>query len=52
MRIVTVWRSRADLDHYLASRTSLRGQPHAAFQGNPIVDVHELVLDSTTAWWP
>jgi hypothetical protein len=53
MRIITVWRSRADLDHYLATTE----HPFAAslmqrFGGTPVVDIHELVLDSTTAWWP
>jgi hypothetical protein len=53
MRIITVWRSRADLDHYLATTA----HPFAVsllrrFGGSPVVDIHELVLDSTTAWWP
>jgi hypothetical protein len=53
MRIVTVWHSRADLDHYLANTA----RPFAVsllqrFGGTPIVDIHDLVLDSTTPWWP
>jgi hypothetical protein len=53
LRIVTVWRSRADLEHYLASTD----RPFAVslmrrFGGDPVVEIHELVLDSTTAWWP
>jgi hypothetical protein len=53
IRIVTVWRSRAELDHYLASTE----QPLALrlmrrFGGDPVVEIHELVLDSSTAWWP
>jgi hypothetical protein len=53
MRIVTVWRSRADLDHYLATADP----PFAVallqrLGGTPVVDIHELVMDSTTPWWP
>jgi hypothetical protein len=53
MRIITVWRSRAELDHYLATTE----HPFAVsllqrFGGDPVVDIHELVMDSTTSWWP
>ena len=52
-RIVTVWRSREDLDAYLASveepfaRRLLREAG-----GDPEVDVFELVVDSNVPWWP
>jgi hypothetical protein len=53
MRIVTVWRSREDLDRYRASVD----RPFAVSLlegagGAPVVDVLELVIDSNTAWWP
>ena len=53
MRIVTIWRSRHDLDRYLAGVD----KPFAvslleSAGGDTVVDVLELVLDSNTAWWP
>ena len=53
MRIVTVWRSREDLERYRASSD----RPLAVTLleqagGMPVVDVLELVLDSNTTWWP
>lgn len=53
MRILSVWRTRADFDHYLETAehpfavTLLRRAG-----GDPVVDIHELVMDSTTPWWP
>jgi hypothetical protein len=53
LRIVTVWRSRDDLDRYLSTTdrpfavTLLEGAG-----GEPVVDVLELVIDSATIWWP
>jgi heme-degrading monooxygenase HmoA len=52
-RIVTVWRSRADLAAYLTSV----GEPFARrlFReagGVPEVDVFEVVVDSDAPWWP
>lgn len=52
-RIVTVWRSREDLDAYLASGA----EPFAPrllreAGGSPEVDVFELILDSSVPWWP
>jgi hypothetical protein len=53
MRIVTVWRSREDLDRYLASVD----RPFACrvledAGGQTVIDVLELVMDSNTTWWP
>ena len=52
MRIVTVWRSREDLERYRAYR---RGPLAVTLLeqagGTPVVDVLELVLDSNTTWW-
>jgi quinol monooxygenase YgiN len=52
IRIVTVWRSREDLERY---RTTAE-RPLAVTLleqagGTPVVDVLELVLDSNTTWW-
>jgi antibiotic biosynthesis monooxygenase len=52
-RIVTVWRSRADLDAYLASVE----EPFAIglFRmtgGSPEVEVFEVAGDSSAPWWP
>jgi hypothetical protein len=52
-RIVTVWRSREDLDAYLASVD----EPFARrlFRkagGTPEVDIFEVVVDSHAPWWP
>jgi heme-degrading monooxygenase HmoA len=52
-RVVTVWRSREDLDAYLASAQ----EPFAlrllrAAGGTPEVDVFEVVADSNAPWWP
>jgi len=51
--IVTVWRSRHDLDAYLASVD----EPFARrlFRnagGTPEVEVFEVVVDSSAPWWP
>jgi hypothetical protein len=52
-RIVTVWRSREDLDTYLASveepfaRRLLREAG-----GTPEADVFESIVDSNAQWWP
>ena len=53
MRIVTVWRSREDLDRYLAGAD----KPFAvalleSAGGEAVVDVLEFVMDSNTTWWP
>jgi Antibiotic biosynthesis monooxygenase len=53
VRIVTVWRSREDLERYL----STTDRPFAVTLleeagGMPVVDVLELVMDSNTTWWP
>ncbi len=51
-RIITFWRSRSDLDRYLAST-----QPPFARQllesagGRPTVEVLEVVLDNNAAIW-
>jgi hypothetical protein len=52
MRIVTVWRSREDLDRYLATvdRPFARRLLEDA-GGQTVVDVLELVIDSNTTWW-
>ena len=52
-QIVTVWRSRADLDEYLASVS----EPFATglfrkVGGTPDVAVFEVVVDSNAPWWP
>ncbi len=52
-RIVTVWRSREDLDAYLASvdepfaRRLLRDAG-----GTPEADVFDVIVDSNAPWWP
>ena len=51
-RVITVWRSRKDLDSYLASVD----EPFAPrlFReagGVPRVEVLDVVLDSRAAWW-
>ena len=53
MRIVTVWRSRDHLDHYLASvdKPFAVGLLESA-GGEAVVDLLDLVMDSNTAWWP
>ena len=51
--IVTVWRSRDDLDAYLASAEepfALRLFRNAG--GAPEVDVFEVVVDSSAPFWP
>jgi hypothetical protein len=53
IRIVTVWRSRNELDHYLASTD----RPFAIALleragGAPVVEVLELIMDSNPPWWP
>ena len=53
VRIVTVWRSREDLERYLSGVD--RGFAPALLAdagGAPVVDVLELVMDSNTSWWP
>jgi heme-degrading monooxygenase HmoA len=55
VRIVTVWRSRDELERYLSSVGHRRGFARALLEdagGTPVVDVLELVLDSGTIWWP
>lgn len=55
VRIVTVWRSREELERYLSGAAGRRGFALALLEdagGTPVVDVLELVLDSHTAWWP
>ena len=55
MRIVTVWRSREELEQYLSGVDRRRGFAVALLEGaggTPVIDVLELVLDSHTAWWP
>jgi heme-degrading monooxygenase HmoA len=52
-QIVTLWRSREDLDHYLASVA----EPFATglFRrtgGTPDVAIFEVVVDSNAPWWP
>ena len=52
MRIVTVWRSREDLERYRA--TAERPLAVTLLEqagGTPVVDVLELVLDSNATWW-
>jgi hypothetical protein len=52
MRIVTVWRSREDLERYRA--TAERPLAVTLLEqagGTPVIDVLELVLDSNTTWW-
>jgi len=51
MRIVTVWRSRHHLDHYLASvdKPFAVGLLESA-GGETVVDVLELVMDSKPRW--
>lgn len=52
VRIVTVWRSREDLERYRA--TAERPLAVTLLErsgGTPVVDVLELVLDSNTTWW-
>jgi hypothetical protein len=52
-RVVTVWRSRDDLERYLATTDrpfAVRLLEDAG--GDPVVDVLELVMDSKTTWWP
>ena len=53
VRIVTVWRSRHDLDRHLAcvDKPFAVGLLESA-GGDTVVEVLELVLDSNTAWWP
>jgi hypothetical protein len=52
MRIVTVWRSREDLERYRATaRRPLAVTLLEQAGGTPVVDVLELVLDSNTTWW-
>jgi hypothetical protein len=53
LRIVTVWRSREDLDHYLTTTD----RPFAvslleAAGGAPVVEILEVVMDSNIPWWP
>jgi hypothetical protein len=55
VRIVTVWRSREELEQYLSGVDRRRGFAVALLEGaggTPVIDVLELVLDSHTAWWP
>ena len=55
VRVVTVWRSRDDLERYLSSVDGRRGFARALLEdagGTPVVDVLDLVLDSGTTWWP
>ncbi|MDT0349438.1 antibiotic biosynthesis monooxygenase [Pseudonocardia charpentierae] len=55
VRIVTVWRSREDLERYLSCVDRRRGFAVALLEGaggTPVVDVLELVMDSNTPWWP
>ena len=51
--IVTVWRSRDDLDRHLAcvDKPFAVGLLESA-GGVTVVEVLGLVLDSNTAWWP
>ena len=52
-RVVTTWRSRADLDAYLTRVErpfAIRLLEGAG--GQPTVDVLEVVLDSAAPWWP
>jgi hypothetical protein len=55
VRIVTVWRSREELERYLSSVDRRRGFALALLEGaggTPVVEVLELVMDSNTTWWP
>jgi hypothetical protein len=55
VRIVTVWRSREELEQYLSRVDRRRGFAVTLLEGaggKPVVDVLELVMDSNTAWWP
>jgi anti-sigma-K factor RskA len=52
-QIVTLWRSRADLDAYVAAVA----EPFAVglfrrMGGVPEVAVYEVVVDSNAPWWP
>ena len=52
-QIVTLWRSRADVDAYVASVS----EPFAIglfrkHGGVPEVAVFEVVVDSNAPWWP
>jgi len=52
-RIVTVWRSREDLDAYLASvEEPFARRLFREAGGKPEVDIFEVVLDSHASWWP
>jgi heme-degrading monooxygenase HmoA len=52
MRIVTVWRSREDLERYRATaQEPLAVTLLEQAGGTPVVDVLELVMDSNTTWW-
>jgi hypothetical protein len=53
MRIITVWRNRADLDHYLASTERPFARTLLERSGGTVnVDVLELIMDSTIPMWP
>ena len=53
IRIVTVWRSRDDLDrHLVCVDKPFAVGPLESAGGDTVVEVLELVLDSNTAWWP
>jgi hypothetical protein len=52
-RIVTIWRSREDLDAYLASVDepfAIRLMRSAG--GTPEVEILEIAVDSASPWWP
>jgi heme-degrading monooxygenase HmoA len=51
--IVTVWNSREDLDSYLASvEEPFARRLFREAGGTPEVEVFEVVVDSSTPWWP
>ena len=51
-RIVTFWRNRGDLDHYLArTETPFAKRLLESAGGRPTVEILEVVLDNDAAWW-
>jgi hypothetical protein len=51
--VMTFWRNRSDLDHYLATTPrpfALRLLESAG--GEPAVETLEVTLDTNTSWWP
>ena len=51
--VMTVWRSREDLDAYLSSvEEPFARRLFRQAGGEPTVEIFEVVLDSAATWWP